>query len=352
MRERFALSECFHDNNSTKNNNWQEKANRYPDRMRRFLSTLVGGISLGFCLSISPASAMLEPDKIANERNEKLEGDTTAISATGQMGTQENQDAWAKALKAIRANLPPEITPPMVFSDITLDLRAMTDPDELLAFDDRRVPRWLMETILHAAEVTETDPVYLMALADKESSFSWSAKASTSTASGLFQFLNGTWLEMIRDFGPSHNLKVEAEAIEVKKGKLFISDPQESRRILALRNNPYVASLMAAEMLKRDRAKVEKRLGREISRSEFYLAHFLGAGSASRLMQISAERPGSAAAKLFPQAAKANRTLFTKREGRKARSLSAAEFHQRVGSLMDQRIARYERVAEYVAEKR
>jgi len=350
MRERFALSECFHDNNGTKNNNRQIKAYRYPDRIIRFLTSLAGGIGLGFCLSISPASATLESGSIVSERTENLGGDTTP--ATGQMTVQDNQDAWSKALEAIRANLPPEIMPPMVFSDLTSGLRAATDPNEVLAFDDRRVPRWLMETILHAAEVTETDPVYLMALADKESSFSWSAKAGTSTASGLFQFLNGTWLEMIREFGPDHNLNAEAEAIEVNKGKLSIKDPKENRRILDLRNNPYVASLMAAEMLKRDRIKVEKRLGREISRSEFYLAHFLGAGSASKLMQVSAERPGSAATKLFPKAAKANRTLFTKREGRKARSLSAAEFHQRVGSMMDQRIARYERVAEYVAEKR
>lgn len=131
----------------------------------------------------------------------------------------------------------------MVFSDVTSRLRAVTDPNEVLVFGDRRVPRWLIETILYAAEVTETDPVYLMALADKESGFSWKVKARTSSASGMFQFLTGTWFEMIRDFGPSHNLQVEADTIEVRNGKLFVRDPEESKRILDLRDNQYVAIL-------------------------------------------------------------------------------------------------------------
>lgn len=340
------------DNNGTgENNNGPSKVYLHSSGIRKFVMTIAGGMGLAFWLSLTPASPMLEGEALKRERSADMSQTSEALPGSEQLGASENEGAWQAALGAIRANLPPEISPPMVFSDMTSGLRAVTDPNEVLVFHDRRVPRWLIETILHAAEVTETDPVYLMALADKESGFSWSVKARTSSASGMFQFLNGTWLEMIRDFGPSHNLKVEADAIEVKNGKLFIRDLKESKRIMDLRNNPYVASLMAAEMLKRDRAMVERRLGRELSRSEFYLTHFLGAGSASRLMLVSVEKPASAAAKLFPSAAKANRTLFMKRDGRKARSVSAMEFKQRIASMMDQRFVKYERVAELVEAK-
>ena len=40
------------------------------------------------------------------------------------------------------------------------------DPDELIPFNGRTVPRWLVHSILKAAHVTGVDPVYMMTLAD------------------------------------------------------------------------------------------------------------------------------------------------------------------------------------------
>src|SRR5215212_813795 len=70
------------------------------------------------------------------------------------------------------------------------------DPDELLRFGRVRIPRRLVQTILRAADATGVDPTYMMALADKESSFIADNKAATSSAEGLFQFIEKTWLEM------------------------------------------------------------------------------------------------------------------------------------------------------------
>src|SRR4051812_24472606 len=66
------------------------------------------------------------------------------------------------------------------------------------------VPRWLAETVIRAAEVTGADPAYMLALADKESTFDHQAKAKTSSAVGLFQFLEGTWLRALNAYGAKH----------------------------------------------------------------------------------------------------------------------------------------------------
>src|SRR5215208_1453676 len=92
---------------------------------------------------------------------------------------------------------------------------ASADPNEVLVFEQRRVPRWLAETVVRAAQATNVDPAYLMALADKESSFLPDNKAHTSSAEGLFQFIESTWLEVLRHYGPKHGYVAEAEAIHL-----------------------------------------------------------------------------------------------------------------------------------------
>ncbi len=222
------------------------------------------------------------------------------------------------------------------------------DPDEILQFEDMRVPRWIAETILRAAEATGVDPVYMMALADKESSFIPASKASTSSAEGLFQFLESTWLEMVKRFGAQHGLTTEADAIEGPIGDLAIEDETMREHVLNLRRDPYLSALMAAEMMKRDRGRVERRLGRPITRSEFYLAHFLGVESASKFMSLLDERPKQSAPRNFPAAARANKSLFFDKKGKKTRQLSVAEVHRKLDEMIDRRLDRYEAVERVV----
>jgi len=87
-------------------------------------------------------------------------------------------------------------------------------PTDTLIIEPMQAPRWLIETIVRAAEVTSVDPAYMIALADKESSLLPDNKARTSSAEGLFQFVEGTWLEVLRRYGPKHGYAVEAGAIK------------------------------------------------------------------------------------------------------------------------------------------
>jgi hypothetical protein len=220
--------------------------------------------------------------------------------------------------------------------------RELTD---YMDFEEMRVPVWIVDTILRASRLTEADPVYMMALADKESSFLPGNKASTSSAVGLFQFISSTWLEAVRSFGPKHGLIAEAQAIEGPTGKLNVANETMREHILSLRRNPYLSALMAAELMKRDKAKIENRLGRKLSRSEFYLSHFFGVDSASRFIALVDDTPKKSAPSAFPAAAKSNKSLFFAKDGKKTRQLSVAEVYGKIDDMIDKRLNRYEDVS-------
>src|SRR5215203_5947589 len=86
------------------------------------------------------------------------------------------------------------------------------NPHEMLSFDKVTVPRWIAETVIRAAEVTGVDPAFVMALADKESSFDPRSRAATSSAEGLFQFVEGTWLEVLSAHAAKHGFGAAADA--------------------------------------------------------------------------------------------------------------------------------------------
>jgi hypothetical protein len=226
-----------------------------------------------------------------------------------------------------------------------------SDPDEMLRFGGVRIPRKLVQTILRAAEATGVDPAYMMALADKESSFIADNKAATSSAEGLFQFVEKTWLEMIRDFGARHGMEFAAASVETVDGKLTIPSEPVREWVLGLRRNPYLSAVMAAEMLKRDKAKTERRIGRTLDRSELYLMHFLGAESAAKLLELVSGKPKQSAPKVFPAAARANKTLFFAQEvvkqKKKTRHLTVSEVYGKIDRMIDARLDRYEGVSAF-----
>jgi hypothetical protein len=209
-------------------------------------------------------------------------------------------------------------------------------------FGPMRIKQDLVATIVRAAKETHSDPVLLMAIADKESSFATGVNASTSSAVGLFQFVEGTWFKVLRDFGADHGLAREAAAIESDLS------PRERTRILDMRKNPYLAAVMASEMLKKDAADIGQKLGRDLTTEEIYLAHFLGPGDAYKFLAKVDSQPKAVAAKLLPKPARANRPIFFARSGRKSKSLSVAEVHRKLEQSMGLRLDRYRNVTDAV----
>ena len=184
--------------------------------------------------------------------------------------------------------------------------------EAFLHFGAREVPRRLVEIIVRAADATGVDAVYLMALADTESSFRPDIKASTSSAEGLFQFIDRTWLDTVSRHGAKYGLDLEADAITLGPDGPAVEDEAMRSRILDLRRDPYVAAVMAAELLKSDAEQIGGQIGRKLNRTEMYLAHFLGLADATRFLSLRGNKRPANAARMFPAAARANAAIFFK----------------------------------------
>jgi len=158
---------------------------------------------------------------------------------------------------------------------------------------------------------------YLYRVAMRESSLNPEAKAKTSSAAGLFQFIDQTWLHAVKKYGAAHGLADFAADIETRpNGRLSVADDARRKEILDLRFDPEKAAALAAELARENKAALENGLGRAVDAAELYAAHFLGAGGATKL--LSASSTASAAA-LLPAAADANRNVFF--DGARARTV-------------------------------
>ena len=167
-----------------------------------------------------------------------------------------------------------------------------------------------------ASDRTGVDFDYLMNQARVESGFRADAKASTSSASGLFQFTQQTWLATLKQHGAEHNYSWASDAISADKyGRYFVPDAQLRGQVLELRNQPEAASAMAAEFAADNKAVLTSALGREPEDVDLYLAHFLGSGGATKFLKAWNSDPSQPAAALFPEAAGANKAIFYGRGG-------------------------------------
>ena len=167
-------------------------------------------------------------------------------------------------------------------------------------------PDRVRSAIANAAAQTGNSFDFLLAQARIESHLNPTAHAGTSTARGLYQFTEGSWLKALERHGGDHGLGGAQAAILGGAAR----NPVQRAAILALRNDPTASSLMAGELANDNRASLTAHLGRSPNGAELYLAHFLGADGANRFLDTLAASPQASAAALLPQAAGANRAIF------------------------------------------
>src|ERR1051325_9084748 len=136
----------------------------------------------------------------------------------------------------------------------------------------------VVQALQKAAAATGSDFHYLLGTAMRESSLRPNATSSTSSATGLFQFIDQTWLGLVKEHGAQHGLGKYADA------------------------NTTQGSLRAS-------------LGREVCGGELYAAHFLGPDAAARLIKLAGSDPGASAAAPFPQGAASNKSVFFHADG-------------------------------------
>lgn len=140
------------------------------------------------------------------------------------------------------------------------------------------------DLILATAQMTGVDPSLLMMMCAVESDFKITATPGTSNAAGLFQFIPKTWRGMLKNYGPKYGIGPETSPMD-----------------------PRANALMGAEYVKENYRHLARNLGRTPTENDIYLAHFLGPGGS---VQVLKGNPNDIAAKLNPDAAKANQSIF------------------------------------------
>ena len=141
---------------------------------------------------------------------------------------------------------------------------------------------------------------YLERMMARESGGNRYAKNPKSSASGPHQFIDSTWLDVAHRYG----------------GKYGLSGLND-RQLLALKTDPDISGKLASEFTQENSRFLAGKLGRAPNEGELYAAHFLGPQGAATLLTASGEAD---AASMFPEAAKANPTIFYR--GGKPRSVA------------------------------
>lgn len=131
------------------------------------------------------------------------------------------------------------------------------------------------------------------------------ARAKTSSASGLFQFIDSTWRDVVNRYGKEYGIELKDK------------------------NDPNAQRVMAKRMLEDASENLEAELGREPNEAELYLSHFLGLSGAKKLLKNL--KGDKNVVELFPAAAKANPSLFFKQ----SRARTPQEFYDMIKKKMD-----------------
>ncbi|HZT88717.1 MAG TPA: transglycosylase SLT domain-containing protein [Stellaceae bacterium] len=181
----------------------------------------------------------------------------------------------------------------------------------------------ILRGIRQASQATDIDFGYLVAQAQQESGFQPHAAAKSSSARGLYQFIDTTWLEMMRRYGGRYGAGAYAAQITLDdNGRPTVANPHMRRQILGLRDDPSLSAALAAEYARSNKEDLEQALRRPINNTDLYIAHFLGSGGAASFLKNLQRNAAAPAANLFPEAAAANRSVFYNRRTGTARSVA------------------------------
>jgi hypothetical protein len=187
--------------------------------------------------------------------------------------------------------------------------------------------------IKQAAKSSGISFEYLLTTAKIESNLNPTAQASTSSAKGLYQFIEQTWLGTVKGAGTAAGLGKYADAItQNSDGRYEVADPATRNAIMQLRSDPAASAQMAGAFTRANADHLQNAIGRQPTEGELYIAHFLGSDGASKLINVATTQPNASAANMFPQAAAANPSIFYDKTGQ---GRSAADVYAKLSGKFE-----------------
>jgi len=220
-----------------------------------------------------------------------------------------------QAMAEFRALYLPDSGKQLADADLAIIIKTYAD---LARSDAARfgIDHGIVAAIRLSSVRTGVDFSYLMKLAAAESNFKPASEAATSSATGLYQFTHDTWLNTLKTYGAKYglvgNYAASIEYNESRDGyqRPVVHDKSIYQHLLALRKNPRISAIMAAETVRDNQQILAYSLDREPTQTDLYLTHFLGTDEAINFLRSLEQSPDTHAVELFPRAASSNRSIF------------------------------------------
>lgn len=210
----------------------------------------------------------------------------------------------------------------------------MSAPSNPFGTSPAHIDPAIVRSIRQASLSSSADFGLLMAQAEQESSFQPDAKATTSSATGLYQFTDSTWLDMVRQFGAKYGIGALAQQVTAEdSGRSTVADKAVRKQILELRKDPQLSAALAGEYMQLNKSELERGLGHTVSRAALYMAHFLGTGGATTFLKAVESKGSTVAADLLPDAAAANRGIFFDHQTGEAKTV--AQIYHSLGARIE-----------------
>ncbi len=151
----------------------------------------------------------------------------------------------------------------------------------------------MVDVITRVAKIVGVDPALLLTIGMVESSLKPEAGAGSSSAKGLFQFIDGTWSLMLKKYANKYGIPSNASPYD-----------------------PVANALLGAEYIREGVDTVSKVVkGRQVNAADIYMSHFMGPQGATDFIKGLQSNPNAIAANTFPGPAKANRSIFAEDKG-------------------------------------
>lgn len=291
------------------------------------VSRMVAGLGLAALVAIVPVETMTAEVRVSPR-------ESNPVAST---------PAWNQPMPEMQKGLLPREAEAFLSAHVA----EMIENGTIHRYGDYAVPHAVARAIVRAARETGFPADYLMAIAEKESSFRANSAADVGSAKGYFGFIEQTWLSAIKRNGAEYGLADVASAVVQKKnrrGQMYfdIENPRLREEVLGLRDDPYVSAVMTALDLKGARKRIEERIDAVMQDEDLYLPHFLGEDAAEDVIAASERKPGTSARGLLPKAARYNKAMFHDRQGR---PLTVAQFRKRAQNVIATRAEKYAEVA-------
>ncbi|MEM7650558.1 MAG: hypothetical protein AAF204_00560 [Pseudomonadota bacterium] len=208
----------------------------------------------------------------------------------------------------------------------------------------------LATAIYKASIKTGVDFELMVLKAKMESDLGRLNVATGSSARGAFQYIEPTWLTLIRrygkDMGYEHYAKVITRPHYPALPDIKGSNPFLKAEILSLRHDPEVSALVKAYQVKEETDVIRSfKKGKRVTATDHYIAHMLGLPLMKEFYKMKNRGSVIAVAKLnnaqMREAAKLNRVFFYHGQ----RALTARESYAKFEKRVNREFSRIQKVA-------